>query len=113
MPPEAGWSQASIGRSLSYYEPPPFFLPSDVIVNPRQKVVWIYADGAQAPHSIGSGRYRVNDCSGGMPQFNSGLTMNNPRHRFEYVFKHLGTVPHHRDLQLGPMQWLVTVQACR
>lgn len=110
VPPEAGWSQAPIGAVVIVLRATTFFLPTEVIINPGQKVVWIYADGAQEPHSVTSGGCRVNDCSGGGRQFNSGLTMNKPGHRFEHVFKHPGTFPYHCDLHLGSMQGAVTVQ---
>jgi plastocyanin len=87
-----------------------FYLPRDVTIMPGQKIVWIYADGAQEPHSVTSGGCRVNDCSGGGKQFNSGLTVNKPGHRFEHVFKHPGIFPYHCDLHLGSMQGSVTVK---
>jgi plastocyanin len=87
-----------------------FFTPHEVIIKPGQKVVWVYADGAQEPHSVTSGGCRVNDCTGGGQQFNSGLTLNKPGHRFEHVFKHSGKFPYHCDLHLGSMQGTVIVK---
>ena len=87
-----------------------FFAPHDIIIEPGQKVVWIYADGAQEPHSVTSGGCRVNDCTGGGQQFSSGLTLNKPGHRFEHVFKHSGSFPYHCDLHLGSMQGTVIVK---
>lgn len=113
VPTEVGWSKAPIGAVVMLFRATTFFLPHDVTIHPGQKVVWIYADGAQEPHSVTSGGCRVNDCSGGGQQFNSGLTVNKPGHRFEHVFMHPGTFPYHCDLHLGSMQGLVTVQAPR
>lgn len=110
-PSAAGWSTAPIGAVVILLRATTFFLPHDVTIHPGQKVIWIYADGAQEPHSVTSGVCRVNDCSGGGKLFNSGLTMNKPGHRFEHVFAHPGTFPYHCDLHLGSMQGSVTVQA--
>ena len=79
-------------------------------IKPGEKVVWVYADGAQEPHSVTSGGCRVNDCSGGGKQFNSGLKLNKPGQRFEHVFTNSGIFPYHCDLHLGSMQGSVTVQ---
>jgi plastocyanin len=87
-----------------------FFTPHEVTIEPGQKVVWIYADGAQEPHSVTSGGCRVNDCTGGGQQFKSGLTLNKPGHRFEHVFKYSGSFPYHCDLHLGSMQGTVIVK---
>lgn len=113
VPPEIRWSQAPIGAVVLVLRATTFFLPTDVTISPGQKVVWIYADGAQEPHSVTSGGCRINDCSGGGQQFNSGLTMNKPGHRFEHVFRHPGTFPYHCDLHLGSMQGSVIVQTPR
>jgi plastocyanin len=110
---DKGWADAPIGVVVVLFRATTFYLPHDVTIMPGQKVVWIYADGAQEPHSVTSGGCRVNDCSGGGKQFNSGLTINKPGHRFEHVFKHPGTFPYHCDLHLGSMQGSVTVQAPR
>ena len=109
-PSETGWSKAPIGAVVIVFRATTFYLPRDVNIVPGQKIVWIYADGAQEPHSVTSGGCRVNDCSGGGTVFNSGLTMNKPGHRFEHVFTHPGTFPYHCDLHLGSMQGSVTVQ---
>jgi plastocyanin len=108
---EEGILPAPIGAVVMVFRATTFFLPRDVIVKPGEKVVWVYADGAQEPHSATSGGCRVNDCSGGGKQFNSGLNLNKPGQRFEHVFKHPGTFPYHCDLHLGSMQGSVTVQA--
>ena len=110
MASEIGWANVPIGAVVVLFRATTFYLPRDVTILPGQKVVWIYADGAQEPHSVTSGGCRVNDCSGGGKQFNSGLTMNKPGHRFEHVFKHPGTFPYHCDLHLGSMQGSVTVK---
>ena len=110
---EAGWANAPIGAVVILFRATTFYYPSEASVQAGQKIVWIYADGAQEPHSVTSGGCRVNDCSGGGKQFNSGLTMNLPGHRFEQVFKHPGTFPYHCDLHLGSMQGTVIVQATR
>jgi len=107
---EKEWSRAPIGAVVVLFRATTFYLPHDVTIMPGQKVVWIYADGAQEPHSVTSGGCRVNDCSGGGKQFNSGLNLNKPGHRFEHVFKHPGTFPYHCDLHLGSMQGSVTVK---
>lgn len=86
-----------------------FFTPNEVTIEPGQKVVWIYADGAHEPHSVTSGSCRVNDCTGGGQQFKSGLTLDKPGHRFEHVFNHAGSFPYHCDLHLGSMQGTVIV----
>ena len=87
----------------------PLFVPQEVTIQAGQKVVWIYADGAQEPHSVTSGACRGSDCSGGGKIFNSGLTLNKPGHRFEKVFETPGTFPYHCDLHLGSMQGTVSV----
>ena len=87
-----------------------FFMPQDVIVKPGEKVVWVYADGAQEPHSVTSGGCRVNDCSGGGKQFNSGLNLNKPGNALSMSSSILEPFPYHCDLHFGSMQGSVTVQ---
>jgi plastocyanin len=108
---EKGIAAAPIGAVVMVFRATTFFMPQDVIVKPGEKVVWVYADGAQEPHSVTSGGCRVNDCSGGGKQFSSGLNLNKPGQRFEHVFKHPRTFPYHCDLHLGSMQGSVIVQA--
>jgi len=107
---EKGWADAPIGAVVVLFRATTFYLPHEVTIMPGQKVMWIYADGAQEPHSVTSGGCRVNDCSGGGKQFNSGLNVNKPGQRFEHVFKHPGTFPYHCDLHLGSMQGTVIVK---
>jgi plastocyanin len=107
---DAGWSRAPIGAIVIVFRATTFYLPREVTIMPGQKIVWIYADGAQEPHSVTSGGCRVNDCSGGGQSFNSGLTMNKPGHRFEHVFIHPGIFPYHCDLHVGSMQGSITVK---
>jgi plastocyanin len=108
---EEGMSPAPLGALVMVFRATTFFLPRDVIVQPGEKVVWVYADGAHEPHSVTSGGCRVNDCSGGGKQFNSGLKLSKPGQRFEHVFANSGIFPYHCDLHLGSMQGSVTVQA--
>jgi plastocyanin len=110
---EKGWANVPIGAVVVLFRATTFFFPHEVTIEPGQKVVWIYADGAQEPHSVTSGGCRVNDCSGGGKQFNSGLNVNKPGQRFEHVFKYPGTFPYHCDLHLGSMQGTVIVQKPR
>ncbi len=107
---EEGLSPASIGAVVITFRATTFFMPKNVTIKPGEKVVWVYADGAQEPHSVTSGGCRVNDCSGGGKEFNSGLTVNKPGQRFEHVFKQPGVFPYHCDLHLGSMQGTVVVQ---
>ena len=107
---EEGFSSAPIGAVVVIFRATTFYMPQEVTIKPGEKVVWVYADGAQEPHSVTSGGCRVNDCSGGGKQFNSGLNLNKPGQRFEHVFKHPRTVPYHCDLHLGSMQGAVRVQ---
>jgi len=107
---EAGMSTAPMGAVVMLFRAVTFFMPKDVTIRAGEKVVWVYADGAQEPHSVTSGGCRRNDCSGGGKHFNSGLTLNKPGHRFEHVFTHSGTFPYHCDLHLGSMQGTVVVQ---
>ena len=107
---EEGISPAPIGAVVMTFRATTFFMPKDVTIKPGEKVVWVYADGAQEPHSVTSGGCRVNDCSGGGKQFNSGLTVNKPGQRFEHVFTQPGVFPYHCDLHLGSMQGTVVVQ---
>ena len=107
---EYGWDNAPIGAVVVLFRATTFYLPHDVTIMPGHKVMWIYADGAQEPHSVTSGGCRVNDCSGGGQQFNSGLNLHKPGQRFEHVFKHPGTFPYHCDLHLGSMQGTVIVK---
>ncbi len=101
---------APLGAVVVVFRAPTFFVPSEVTIKPGEKIVWLYADGAQEPHSVTSGACRVNDCSGGGQVFNSGLTVNKPGQRFEHVFKNAGTFLYHCDLHLGSMQGMVRVQ---
>jgi len=107
---EEGLASAPIGAVVILFRATTFFMPQDVAIRPGQKVVWVYADGAQEPHSVTSGGCRVNDCSGGGQHFNSGLTVNKPGQRFEHVFTQPGTFPYHCDLHLGSMQGTIVVQ---
>ncbi len=107
---EEGLVPAPIGAVVVVFRATTFFLPSQVTIQSGEKVVWVYADGAQEPHSVTSGGCRVNDCSGGGQHFNSGLTVNKPGQRFEHVFEDSGTFPYHCDLHLGSMQGTVIVQ---
>lgn len=108
---QEGIASAPIGAVVVLFRATTFYLPQDVTIKSGEKVVWIYADGAQEPHSVTSGSCKVNDCSGGGKQFNSGLNLNKPGQRFEHVFNHSGAFPYHCDLHLGSMQGSVTVQA--
>ena len=110
IPQDEPLATARIGAVVMIFRATSFFKPHDVTIKPGQKVVWIYADGAQEPHSVTSGDCRVNDCTGGGQKFQSGLTLNKPGHRFEHVFKHSGTFPYHCELHLGSMQGSVTVK---
>jgi plastocyanin len=107
---EEGFAPAPIGAVVVIFRATTFFMPPNVTITSGEKVVWVYADGAQEPHSVTSGGCRVNDCSGGGQHFNSGLTVNKPGQRFEHVFKNSGTFPYHCDLHLGSMQGTVVVQ---
>ncbi len=107
---QEGFASAPIGAVVMVFRATTFYLPRDVTIKPGEKVVWVYADGAQEPHSVTSGSCKVNDCSGGGKQFNSGLNLNKPGQRFEHVFKHPRTFPYHCDLHLGSMQGTVVVQ---
>ncbi len=107
---EEGLVSAPIGALVILFRATTFFLPAEVMIKTGEKIVWIYADGAQEPHSVTSGSCRVNDCSGGGQQFNSGLTVNKPGQRFEHVFDNSGIFPYHCDLHLGSMQGTVIVQ---
>lgn len=107
---EEGIESAPIGAVVVVFRATTFFMPKDVTVKAGEKIVWVYADGAQEPHSVTSGGCRVNDCSGGGQHFNSGLTVNKPGQRFEHVFKNVGSFPYHCDLHLGSMQGTVVVQ---
>ena len=100
---------AAIGAVVTIFRATTFFSPKNVTIHAGQKVVWIYADGAQEPHSVTSGGCRGADCSGGGKEFNSGLTLNKPGHRFEHVFENPGVFPYHCDLHLGSMEGVVTV----
>ncbi|MGB0911581.1 MAG: cupredoxin domain-containing protein [Nitrospirales bacterium] len=101
---------ASIGAIVMVFRATGFFTPHDVVVQPGEKVVWIYADGANEPHSVTSGACHGNDCSGGGQAFNSGPTLTKPGQRFEHVFTKSGTFPYHCDLHLGSMQGTVIVK---
>lgn len=107
---EDGLASAPIGAVVILFRATTFFLPAEVTIKTGEKIVWIYADGAQEPHSVTSGACRVNDCSAGGKHFNSGLTVNKPGQRFEHVFDNPGTFPYHCDLHLGSMQGTVIVQ---
>jgi len=108
---EDGLMDAPIGAIVITLRATTFFSPQEVTVQPGEKVVWIYADGAQEPHTVTSGACRGTDCSGGGKKFDSGLTLNKPGQRFEHLFAHPGTFPYHCDLHLGSMQGTVKVKA--
>lgn len=99
-----------IGAIVMVFRATGFFTPHDVTIKTGEKIVWIYADGAKEPHSVTSGACRVNDCSGGGQEFNSGPTLTKPGQQFEHVFTKTGTFPYHCDLHLGSMQGTVIVQ---
>ena len=101
---------APIGAIVMVFRATAFFVPQKVTVKKGEKIVWIYADGAKEPHSVTSGACRVNDCSGGGKQFDSGRTLLKPGNRFEHVFDKPGTYPYHCDLHLGSMQGTVKVR---
>ena len=101
---------APIGAIVMVFRATGFFTPHEVTIKTGEKVVWIYADGAQEPHSVTSGKCRVNDCTGGGQEFNSGPTLIKPGQRFEHVFTNAGTFPYHCDLHLGSMQGTVIVR---
>ena len=101
---------APIGAIVMVFRATGFFTPHDVTIHSGEKIVWIYADGAQEPHSVTSGACRGTDCSGGGQEFNSGPTLTKPGHRFEHVFTKAGTYPYHCDLHLGSMQGTVIVE---
>lgn len=107
---EEGVASANIGAVVMVFRATTFFMPREVTIKAGEKIVWVYADGAQEPHSVTSGGCRVNDCSGGGQNFNSGLNLNKPGQRFEHVFENSGTFPYHCDLHLGSMQGTVVVQ---
>ncbi len=101
---------ASIGAVVMVFRATGFFTPQQVTIQPGEKVIWVYADGAQEPHSVTSGACRDNDCSGGGQEFNSGPTLTKPGQLFEHVFTKSGIFPYHCDLHLGSMQGTVTVE---
>ena len=107
---EKGLAPAPLGAVVVIFRATTFFMPKDATITAGEKVVWVYADGAHEPHSVTSGGCRVNDCSGGGKQFNSGLNVNKPGQRFEHVFTNSGTFPYHCDLHLGSMQGTVVVK---
>jgi len=107
---EKGLASAPIGAVVILFRATTFFMPQEAAIKSGEKVVWVYADGAQEPHSVTSGGCRVNDCSGGGKHFDSGLTVNKPGQRFEHIFTNSGTFPYHCDLHLGSMQGTVVVQ---
>ena len=108
--PNGSINPAPIGAVVMVFRATAFFVPENVTVKAGEKIVWIYADGAKEPHSVTSGACRVNDCSGGGQEFNSGPTLTKPGHRFEHVFTQPGTYPYHCDLHLGSMQGTVMVE---
>ena len=101
---------APTGAIVMVFRATAFYVPENVTVKAGEKIVWIYADGAKEPHSVTSGACRVNDCTGGGEEFNSGPTLTKPGHRFEHVFTKPGSYPYHCDLHLGSMQGTVIVQ---
>ncbi len=100
---------APIGAIVMVFRATGFFTPHDVTIKTGEKIIWIYADGAQEPHSVTSGACRGNDCSGGGQAFDSGPTLTKPGQQYEHVFMKSGTFPYHCDLHLGSMQGTVTV----
>ncbi len=101
---------APLGATVMVFRATGFFTPHDVTIRAGEKIIWIYADGAKEPHSVTSGACRVNDCSGGGQEFNSGPTLLKPGHQYEHVFTEAGTFPYHCDLHLGSMQGTVIVK---
>ena len=108
---ENGLIDAPIGAIVITFRATTFYNPQNVKIKTGEKVVWIYADGAQEPHTVTSGACRGTDCSGGGKKFNSGPTLNKPGHRFEHLFTDPGSFPYHCDLHLGSMQGTIKVKA--
>ncbi|GJL70075.1 MAG: hypothetical protein NPIRA06_27100 [Nitrospirales bacterium] len=52
---EKGWANTPIGAVVVIFRATTFFSPHDINIGSGQKVVWIYADGAQEPHSVTTG----------------------------------------------------------
>lgn len=86
-----------------------FYMPREVRIRVGEKVVWFYADGSRAPHTVTSGACRGADCSGGEQVFSSGPTLLKPGDWFEHTFTRPGTYPYHCDLHTATMQATVIV----
>ena len=108
--PSAELSSTPVGAIVMVFRATGFFTPDHVTIHPGEKVIWLYADGANEPHSVTSGACRVNDCTGGGQEFDSGPTLIKPGQRFEHVFAKTGTFPYHCDLHLGSMQGTIIVK---
>lgn len=86
-----------------------FYLPREVRIRVGEKVVWFYADGSRAPHTVTSGACRGADCSGGGQAFASGPTLLKPGDRYEHTFTRPGTYPYHCEFHTATMQATVIV----
>jgi plastocyanin len=98
-----------IGATVLLLRATAFYFPREVRIRTGEKVVWFYADGSHAPHTVTSGACRGADCSGGGQAFASGPTLLKPGDRFEHTFTRPGTYPYHCEFHTATMQATVIV----
>ncbi len=106
---DSGAAPPRTGATVLLLRATAFYMPREVRIRVGEKVVWFYADGSRAPHTVTSGACRGADCSGGGQAFSSGPTLLKPGDRFEHTFTRSGTYPYHCDLHTATMQATVIV----
>jgi plastocyanin len=106
---DSGIAPPRTGATVLLLRATAFYMPREVRIRVGEKVVWFYADGSRAPHTVTSGACRGADCSGGGQAFASGPTLLKPGDRFEYTFTRPGTYPYHCEFHTATMQATVIV----
>lgn len=106
---DSGVASPRPGATVLLLRATAFYFPREVRIRTGEKVVWFYADGSRAPHTVTSGACRGADCSGGGQAFASGPTLLKPGDRFEHTFTRPGTYPYHCEFHTATMQATVIV----
>jgi plastocyanin len=106
---DSGVAPPRTGATVLLLRATAFYMPREIRIRVGEKVVWFYADGSRAPHTVTSGVCRGTDCSGGGQAFASGPTLLKPGDRFEHTFTRSGTYPYHCEFHTATMQATVIV----
>jgi plastocyanin len=106
---DSGIAPPRTGATVLLIRATAFYTPREVRIRVGEKVVWFYADGSRASHTVTSGACRGADCLGGGQAFASGPTRLKPGDRFEHTFTRPGTYPYHCEFHTATMQATVIV----